>query len=96
MGGYDDHRRIMDYLAVSLDFRGKGFGKMLVEEIEKKLKQLGCPKVNLLVRSDNVEASNFYESIDYKKQMMFQFLKRDLFLMTKSQAVVARQSINIE
>ena len=68
MGGYDGHRGIMNYLAVSPDFRGKGFGKMLVEEVEKKLKQLGCPKVNLLVRSDNVEVSNFYESIDYKKQ----------------------------
>ena len=68
MGGYDDHRGIMNYLAVSPDFRGKGFGKMLVEEVEKKLKSLGCSKVNLLIRSDNVEVSNFYESIDYKKQ----------------------------
>ena len=54
MGGYDGHRGIMNYLAVSPDFPGKGFGKMSVEEVEKKLKQLGCPKVNLLVRSDNV------------------------------------------
>ena len=67
MGGFDGHCGIMYYLAVSPDFPGKGFGKMLVEE-EKKLKQLGCPKVNLLVRSDNVEVSNFYESIDYNKQ----------------------------
>ena len=44
----------MNYLAISPDYRGKGFGKMLAEEVEKKLKQLGCPKVNLLVRSDNV------------------------------------------
>ena len=41
---------------------------MVVDEIEKKLKQLGCPKVILLVRSDNFEVRNFYESIDYKKQ----------------------------
>ena len=68
MGGYDGHRGIMNYLAVSPNFRGKGFGKMLVKEIENKLKQLGCPKVNLLVRSDNVEVSNFYEGIHYKKQ----------------------------
>ena len=68
MGGYDGHRGIMNYLAVSPDFRGKGYGKMLVEEVENKLKQLGCPKVNLLVRSDNSEVNNFYKSIDYKKQ----------------------------
>ena len=35
MGGYDGHRGIMNYLAVSPDFRGKGFGKILVEEVEK-------------------------------------------------------------
>ena len=68
MGGYDGHRGVMNYLAISPDFRGNGFGKMLVEVVENKLKQLGCPKLNLLVRSDNVEVSRFYESIDYKKQ----------------------------
>ena len=68
MGGYDGHRGIMNYLAVSPDFRGKGYGRMLVEEVENKLKQLGCPKVNLLVRSDNSEVSDFDKSIDYKKQ----------------------------
>ena len=68
MGGYDGHRGVMNYLAVNPKFRGNGFGKMLVKVVEKKLKLLGCPKVNLLVRSDNVEVSNFYESIDYRKQ----------------------------
>tara|TARA_B100001173_G_C15924433_1_gene519998 strand:- start:500 stop:925 length:426 start_codon:yes stop_codon:yes gene_type:complete len=68
MGGYDGHRGVMNYLAVNLKFRGIGFGKMLVEFVEEKLKLLGCPKVNILVRSDNIEVSNFYESIDYRKQ----------------------------
>ena len=68
MGGYDGHRGVMNYLAVSPKFRGNGFGKMLVVEAENKLRQLGCPKVNLLVRSDNVEVSHFYEGMDYKKQ----------------------------
>ena len=68
MGGYDGHLGIMNYLAVSPDFRVIGYGKMLVKEVEKKLKKLGCPKVNLLVRSDNSEVSNFYKSIDYKKE----------------------------
>ena len=27
MGGYDGHRGIMNYLAVSPDFRGKGYGR---------------------------------------------------------------------
>ena len=68
MGGYDGHRGVINYLAISPNFQGNGFGKMLVEAVENKLKQMGCPKLNLLVRSDNVEVSRFYESIDYKKQ----------------------------
>ena len=68
MGGYDGHLGIMNHLAVSPDFRVIGYGKMLVKEVEKKLKKLGCPKVNLLVRSDNSEVSNFYKSIEYKKE----------------------------
>ena len=35
MGGYDGHRGIVNCLTVSPDFRGKGFGKILVEEVEK-------------------------------------------------------------
>jgi ribosomal protein S18 acetylase RimI-like enzyme len=68
MGGYDGHRGVMNYLAVDPNFRGHGFGKMLVEAVEDKLKNRGCPKINLLVRSDNIEVSDFYEGIDYKKQ----------------------------
>lgn len=41
---------------------------MLVEAIENKLVDLGCPKVNLLIRRDNHEVSNFYESLQYSKQ----------------------------
>ncbi len=68
MGGYDGHRGVMNYLAVNPDFRGNGFGKMLVDALEYRLKKLGCPKINLLVRSDNIEVSDFYESNNYKKQ----------------------------
>ena len=68
MGGYDGHRGVMNYLAVHPKHQGRGFGKMLVEAIENKLVDLGCPKVNLLIRRDNHEVSNFYESVQYSKQ----------------------------
>ena len=76
-GGYDGHRGIMNYLAVSPDFRGRVFERISVGEIENKLKQLRCPKVNLLVRPDNVAVSNFYQSIDYKKQGDVSVLEKD-------------------
>ena len=64
MGGYDGHRGVINYLAIHPGFRGNGFGKLLVKEVEKRLVEQGCPKVNLLVRSDNVEVGAFYESIN--------------------------------
>ena len=68
MGGYDGHRGVMNYLAVHPKHQERGFGKILVEAIENKLVKLGCPKVNLLIRRDNHEVSNFYESVQYSKQ----------------------------
>ena len=68
MGGYDGHRGVMNYLAVHPKLQGRGFGKILVEAIENKLVNLGCPKVNLLIRRDNHEVRHFYESVQYSKQ----------------------------
>ena len=68
MGGYDGHRGVINYLAVEPTYRGNGFGKMLVGSVEKKLKKLGCAKINLLVRSDNIDVEKFYKGINYHKQ----------------------------
>ena len=65
MGGYDGHRGIINYLGVDPHFRGKGFGRMLMQAVEKKLRDLGCPQVNLLVWSDNKEALKFYKKTNY-------------------------------
>ena len=46
MGGYDGHRGIINYLGVHPSFRGQGLGKMLLQAVEQKLKDLGCPQVN--------------------------------------------------
>ncbi|MDB3930319.1 GNAT family acetyltransferase [Paracoccaceae bacterium] len=67
MGGYDGHRGIINYLGVHPNFRGNGLGRMLMRAVEKKLRDLGCPQVNLLVWSDNTEVHKFYEKTDYKK-----------------------------
>tara|TARA_B100000925_G_scaffold234762_1_gene183399 strand:- start:1072 stop:1500 length:429 start_codon:yes stop_codon:yes gene_type:complete len=68
MGGYDGHRGIMNYLAVHPNFQRNGYGAMLVNEIEKKLLEMGCPKINLLVRKDNDKVGKFYQKIDYNNQ----------------------------
>ena len=67
MGGYDGHRGIINYLGVHPSYRGQGFGKMLMQAVEKKLKDFGCPQVNLLVWANNTEVLDFYEKFQYSK-----------------------------
>ena len=65
MGGYEGHRGWINYLAVSPQFRNAGYGRQMMAVIEKKLKAIGCPKINLQVRETNIEVIRFYEAIGY-------------------------------
>jgi ribosomal protein S18 acetylase RimI-like enzyme len=65
MAGYDGHRGWVNYLAVHPDARGAGHGRALMQQVESMLLVRGCPKVNLQVRGDNVEAMSFYAAIGY-------------------------------
>ena len=65
MGGYEGHRGWVNYLAVHPDARGAGRARALMDEIERLLRDRGCPKVNLQVRTDNTEALAFYTAIGY-------------------------------
>ena len=67
MGGYDGHRGIINYLGVHPSFRGQGLGKMLLQAVGQKLKDLGCPQVNLLVWSNNSEFLKFYKKTQYSE-----------------------------
>jgi ribosomal protein S18 acetylase RimI-like enzyme len=66
MVGYDGHRGWIHYLAVAATHRGTGLGKQLVRRAEAVLSDLGCPKVQLQVRSDNAGVISFYESLGYE------------------------------
>ena len=61
MVGYDGHRGSVNYLGVVPSERGTGLGRRMMERAEVLLLARGCPKVNLSVRADNVEAVAFYE-----------------------------------
>lgn len=65
MAGYDGHRGWMNYLATPTDHRGLGIGRALVEHIEKELAYIGCPKLNLMVRSDKSQVVEFYRHLGY-------------------------------
>ena len=65
MGGYDGHRGWINYLAVSPVYQRKGYGRKLMDFIETRIKQKGCPKINLQVRESNTNIISFYKSIGY-------------------------------
>ncbi len=65
MAGYDGHRGSVNYLAVDPDVQGHGIGRLIMNRIEADLTAQGCPKINLLVRTDNRDVQAFYETLGY-------------------------------
>jgi ribosomal protein S18 acetylase RimI-like enzyme len=76
MVGYDGHRGWVNYLAVSPDARGLSHGRRMMEEAERLLTELGCPKLNLQIRSDNTEVRAFYEHLGYTQDAAVSYGKR--------------------
>jgi len=68
MAGYDGHRGWLYALAVAPDQRRKGIGTKLVNVAIENLKELGCRKVNLQIRSDNTQVEGFYKSLGFKTE----------------------------
>lgn len=67
MAGYDGHRGWLYYLASAADRRGQGIGRALVAEAERLLTEMGCPKVQLMIRPDNDGVFGFYDSLGYER-----------------------------
>lgn len=52
-------------LAVHPDFRGTGIGRELLKEIEVHARRMGCCRVSLEVRRDNLTAQKLYQSTGF-------------------------------
>lgn len=67
MAGYDGHRGWLYYLASTPSQRGQGIGRALVGAAEDLLLEMGCPKVQLMVRPGNDTTMAFYDSLGYEQ-----------------------------
>lgn len=65
MVGYEGHRGWVNYLAVHPGHQRQGLGRLLMDEAERRLRELGCAKVNLQIRTSNEAAAEFYRRIGY-------------------------------
>ena len=76
MAGYEGHRGWVNYLAVAKRFRGRGYGRALMQHVEHLLRLRECPKLNLQVRNSNPEAIEFYRRIGYQQDETVSLGKR--------------------
>jgi ribosomal protein S18 acetylase RimI-like enzyme len=76
MAGYDGHRGWIYYLMVDPDLQGRGYGRQIMQRAEELLKEAGCPKINLQIRTSNKKALSFYKSIGYDLDEVFSMGKR--------------------
>jgi len=66
MAGFDGHRGTVYYLAVDLDRKSQGVGRAIMNEVERRLTAIGCPKLNILIRTSNLTAKEFYQKLGYQ------------------------------
>jgi ribosomal protein S18 acetylase RimI-like enzyme len=80
MAGYEGHRGWINYLAVEPWRQREGLGRRLMAEAERRLRAAGCPKINLMVRTNNAGVIAFYERIGFTQDNVVslgQRLERD-------------------
>lgn len=65
MGGYEGHRGWINYLAVKPSEQRKGYGQSIMQSVEQLIKEKGCAKINLQVRTSNEQVTAFYSAIGY-------------------------------
>ncbi|HXS68004.1 MAG TPA: GNAT family acetyltransferase [Candidatus Polarisedimenticolia bacterium] len=65
MVGYEGHRGWINYLAVHPGHRLNGYGRQMMAEAEKRLRAVGCPKINLQVRANNRAVIDFYRRVGF-------------------------------
>jgi len=65
LAGYDGHRGWLYRVAVAPEHERRGLGRALVLEAERRLRQLGCLKVNLQIEGENRDVVGFYERLGW-------------------------------
>jgi ribosomal protein S18 acetylase RimI-like enzyme len=75
LGGFDGRRGMVYHLAVEAGLRNKGLGALLMNELERRMKEKGCLRSYLLVTRDNLEAIRFYEKNGWERMDLLIFGK---------------------
>lgn len=67
-------------LAVLPAYRGQGVGRRLIEQVERKARNLGCCKLTLEVQENNHRARQVYEAMGFAQTQYVEAAGSSLFL----------------
>jgi ribosomal protein S18 acetylase RimI-like enzyme len=73
LAGFDGVRGWVHHVAVAPNLRRQGIGRLLMQEAADRLRDLGCPKLNLQVRASNPGAVSFYERLGFLREERISF-----------------------
>ena len=76
MAGYEGRRGWINLLAVAAQYRRRGIATRIMAEAEKCLKAMGCPKINLQVRTSNTAVIQFYKKLGFSDDDVVSLGKR--------------------
>jgi ribosomal protein S18 acetylase RimI-like enzyme len=76
MAGYEGHRGWLNYLAVDPEHHRHGLARAIVAEAERLLREAGCPKINLQIRTSNHGVIEFYRRLGYSTDDVVSMGKR--------------------
>lgn len=76
IGAWDGRRAWIYHLAVLPALQGRGIGRLLMKELEGRLRAVGATKLNLLVEQANAGVAEFYRSLGYAPGQLLFMTKR--------------------
>lgn len=71
----------LDSMAIRLEYRGLGIGRMLIEYAIEKGKKLGCAYSSLLVDKDKPRLEAYYQSMGFERFGEMEFFGHDYYRM---------------
>jgi ribosomal protein S18 acetylase RimI-like enzyme len=71
IGAFDGRRGFVYHLAVDPERQGEGIGRMIMEYIATRLRELGAIRLLLLVDEENENAQEFYRQIGFQSNRMY-------------------------
>jgi ribosomal protein S18 acetylase RimI-like enzyme len=65
MAGYEGHRGWINYLAIDPDYQHRRIATRIMHKAKELLRNAGCPKINLQIRTSNTAVIEFYKSLGF-------------------------------